>query len=342
VTQQIAIIGAGVIGAAIAQELAGLGEIHVFEAQAAPAQGCTAAALGLLMGVLSERGAAKRLASLQRYREMQTSLPLPGNAQGILHLYHDPQTWQHVHNLLPRRQGWGLQPLTPQMVARQFPHLDTTQVVGAVFSPQERQVQPIPLTQQWLARAQQQGVQVHYQTPVVRVLPGPPIRLQLPDRLHACDWLVVCAGLGSTQLGGLTAPFALEPVLGQAIAVVCPELATYPVVYGQETAIVPQADGVVWVGATVEYSPAEPPLPDPVQLTQLWDRATGLCPLLRGRPWQRQWYGLRPRPVGQPAPRLQRDPQQPHILWATGHYRNGVLLAPFTAAWVRQVITART
>jgi glycine/D-amino acid oxidase-like deaminating enzyme len=342
--KRIAIIGAGVIGAAIAWELSAVPdwEIHLFEAESSPAQGATGAALGLLMAVLSERGTQKRLASLQRYHQMPT--PISGNPRGILHLYDDPQDWQKALAQIPRRQhqGWTLHPLTPEQVITQFPQVDPTPLIGAIFAPQERQVQPLALTQNWLNLAQQQGVQIHYHSPVLRVIPGKPIELELPDQEHQCDWLIISAGLGSTQLAGLTAPFQLEPVLGQAIEVFCPELQTYPILYGKDTAIVPQTGGAVWVGATVEFSPSRPPQPDPVLLEQLWQKATYLCPLLQEKPWQRQWHGLRPRPVGQTAPILHIDPQCQRILWATGHYRNGVLLAPFTADWVRQTIQSAT
>ena len=53
-----------------------------------------------------------------------------------------------------------------------------------------------------------------------------------------------------------------------------------------------------------------------------------------------QWYGLRPRPEGRPAPIIETLSGHPQILLATGHYRNGVLLAPATARQVREMITA--
>lgn len=342
---RIAIIGAGVIGAAIAWELSGLPdyEIQVFEAQASPARGATGAALGLLMAVLSERGAHKRLASLHRYHQIQTELNTPGNAKGILHLYNDWHDWQKALAKIPRRQnqGWAMQIFTPAQVTCEFPHVNITHLVGAILCPQERQFQPVPLTQNWLNLAQNQGVKIHYNSPITKVIPGQPILLELPDRQQECDWLIVSGGLGSTQIAGLTAPFQLEPVLGQAIEIVCPELKNYPILYGDDTAIAPQDSGVVWVGATVEFSSLEPPMPNPESLDTLWQKAVNLCPVLAGKSWQNQWYGLRPRPVGQPAPILHIDRQCHHILWATGHYRNGVLLAPFTADWVRQVVENR-
>ena len=50
----------------------------------------------------------------------------------------------------------------------------------------------------------------------------------------------------------------------------------------------------------------------------------------------RQWQGLRARPEGRPAPLL--EALEPGLLLASGHYRNGVLLAPASAAWVAAVI----
>jgi glycine/D-amino acid oxidase-like deaminating enzyme len=50
----------------------------------------------------------------------------------------------------------------------------------------------------------------------------------------------------------------------------------------------------------------------------------------------RRWQGLRPRPVGRPAPLL--EALAPGLLLAGGHYRNGVLLAPASAAWVAEQV----
>ncbi|MEN9214586.1 MAG: FAD-dependent oxidoreductase [Gloeomargarita sp. DG02_4_bins_56] len=339
---RIAVIGAGVIGAAVAWELSTLpgADIHVWEARPSPAQGATGAALGLLMAVLSQRGAQKRLAGLQRYQQIQTQSDIPGNSRGILHLYYDLQSWQNALAKVRQRQkqGWAVASLTPAQVSQQFPRVNGSHLSGAIWCPQERQVQPIALTQNWLDLAAQQGVTIHYDSPIRQVSPGQPMQLELPDRPVAADWVIVCAGLGTTQIRGLIPPFRLEAVLGQAIEVGCPELANYPILYGDDTAIVPQDSGQVWVGATVEFSPAEPPVPNPEFLQQLWQKAIHLCPILADKTWCRQWYGLRPRPVGQPAPIVQIDPQAKNVIWATGHYRNGVLLAPLTAAWVRQIL----
>ena len=46
----------------------------------------------------------------------------------------------------------------------------------------------------------------------------------------------------------------------------------------------------------------------------------------------KKWYGIRARPVNQPAPILEKP--EPGLILATGQYRNGILLAPATAEWV--------
>ena len=52
------------------------------------------------------------------------------------------------------------------------------------------------------------------------------------------------------------------------------------------------------------------------------------------------WSGLRGRPINRPAPILKA--LEPGLIIATGHYRNGVLLAPATAEWVRNEILKET
>ncbi len=67
-------------------------------------------------------------------------------------------------------------------------------------------------------------------------------------------------------------------------------------------------------------------------------QAIALCPALAEASIVRTWSGLRPRPEGRPAPIIDRLPGFSNVLLATGHYRNGVLLAPATAQMIRQMI----
>jgi glycine/D-amino acid oxidase-like deaminating enzyme len=165
------------------------------------------------------------------------------------------------------------------------------------------------------------------------------------DRL-AVDWVVIAAGLGSTPLTAeLQQALAIRPVLGQALHLRLDQpLAPsdrQPVITGNDVHIVPLKNGEYWVGATVEFPVnGEPSPPDSVLLEGVLQQAIAFCPALAKATVLRTWSGLRPRPENRPAPVIDSLPGYRNVLLATGHYRNGVLLAPATAQIIREMITA--
>ncbi|MFM7614436.1 MAG: FAD-dependent oxidoreductase, partial [Synechococcales cyanobacterium] len=74
---------------------------------------------------------------------------------------------------------------------------------------------------------------------------------------------------------------------------------------------------------------------------ELWQQAVELCPPLTQATIERHWWGIRPRPINQSAPVLQWSNTIENMVWATGHYRNGVFLAPGTALWVKEQLLQR-
>jgi len=112
-----------------------------------------------------------------------------------------------------------------------------------------------------------------------------------------------------------------------------------PVITGQDIHLVPLGAGDYWVGATVEFEPGES-LPHPEPLEAVWQGAIALWPQLTTANRLSSWSGLRPRPVNRPAPIVERLAGYHQVILATGHYRNGVLLAPATAQMVREFVTA--
>jgi len=161
----------------------------------------------------------------------------------------------------------------------------------------------------------------------------------------ACDRLVVAAGLGSAELARAIAPEAakplkLQPVLGQAQRLRLPRPLSdrpEPVLTGNDIHIVPLGGGDYWVGATVEFpAGAEPPIADGAEWGAVWQGAIDLVPALAQAEMVETWSGLRPRPVERSAPVI--EPLNANSWLATGHYRNGVLLAPATAQLIREAI----
>jgi glycine oxidase len=126
-------------------------------------------------------------------------------------------------------------------------------------------------------------------------------------------------------------------VLGEAFAVRA-DAPTY-ILRAPGAYLCPKADGRIVIGAT-EAPHARLRAPDPAAIERLRAAAARAVPAIADALEIERWAGLRPAtPDG--APILGRDPRGPANLWlALGHYRNGVLLAPETAARLAPAILA--
>jgi len=360
----VVVIGCGVVGAAIAYELSlvpGL-TVTVLDKQP-PAQAATSAALGVLMGVISHKikGNAwkMRQTSIQRYEtlipelEALTQRKIPFNRQGILMLCFEGEDLVRWENLVEIRksQGWQLEIWDNAQLRSNCPHLNCEKIVAAVYSPQDRQVDPVALTLALVDAAQRNGLTFHFG---VTVEAYDHLRRQIQIKsvgaidesslLQNVDWLVVAAGLGSLQLtASLQQQIDIRPVLGQALHLQLqhpignPDF--QPVITGDDVHIVPVGMGEYWVGATVEFpSDGGEVVAAADKLEEVRQQAIAFCPALAQATITKTWSGLRPRPEGRPAPVIGHLPGYTNVLLATGHYRNGVLLAPATAQAIREAI----
>jgi glycine/D-amino acid oxidase-like deaminating enzyme len=169
-------------------------------------------------------------------------------------------------------------------------------------------------------------------------------RVETTEGKIPCDCLVMAAGLGSSPLlAQLEQPIDIRPVLGQALQLRLESSLGnpnfQPVITGHDVHIVPVGGGDYWIGATVEFSNGEQEIPAKVELLEsVRKQAIAFCPELASATVTRVWSGLRPRPEGRPAPVIGQLPGYTRVLLATGHYRNGVLLAPATACAIREMI----
>jgi glycine oxidase len=129
-------------------------------------------------------------------------------------------------------------------------------------------------------------------------------------------------------------PIQIRPVLGQALHLRCPQVMRWdsPVINGEDIHLVPLSEDELWVGATVEFPDGAPEIePNPAALERVKEQAIALLHPLANAEILRTWQGLRPRPEERAAPVIGPLPGYQNVLIASGHYRNGVLLAPITA-----------
>jgi glycine/D-amino acid oxidase-like deaminating enzyme len=295
------------------------------------------------------RGRAWRLRqqSLSLWREWRRELMLRGVPlwfrPGLLLLAEDEVALERQRSLLSRRGGdrSGLEIWGPDRLDRQRPALPAA-AVGALYSPGDGWLEPSAARRSLLADARRRGL---------ATVRGSARQLSRRDRswriglvegggLEA-EWLVLCAGQGSAALlAGLGIERPLEPVLGQALALEVrppPPAWTWPgAVVWRGINLVARADlgggGGLWLGATLEPGRSA----DPLALERLRWLGDAAPAWLGGAVEVERWQGIRQRPLGRPAPLLEQVAEG--LLLADGHYRNGVLLTPASAAWVVEQI----
>ncbi len=357
----VAIIGAGAVGAGTAWYLAKHGhQVMLIDpklGQPINRSGTlpgTTASLGVLMGHVFRRSSGRawrlRQHSMALWPEWIAELsskenPLELNTP-LIQLASSETEATLMKQLTEQRHHLGLELISPNSnpcMGRSWPNTQH----GGLISHQDGYVDPIALQKCLRAALQDEGVQ-QIQEPVVSLERSSSVeqkqwRLQLAGGTNLNqDAVVICAALSSEALlEPLGHSLPMTPVLGQVLDL---ELISdqhnwtgWPaVLVSHGINLIPHGPNQIWIGATLE--PGVQPLSSYLKAMK---HLEGDAPdWLDSATVKDQWHGLRARPVERPAPLLEK--LEPGLIVATGHYRNGVLLAPASAAWVKEQLTNET
>ena len=166
---------------------------------------------------------------------------------------------------------------------------------------------------------------------------GQHVRLETAQETLMAGTVVLAAGSWSGQLEIAGAhPLPVRPVRGQLLYLSWGGTPLRHVLWGPRCYLVPWIDGTLLVGATVE----EAGFDERATVAGVHDLLGAACDIAP-KAWQASFQGVR---VGlRPAtpdelPIVGRSRVVPGLIYATGHYRNGVLLAPLTAELVANLI----
>jgi glycine oxidase len=351
---RVAVIGAGVIGLGIAWRLAQRGvAVTVFDKGKA-GQGASHAAAGMLAACSEAEPGEEALVALGRRSQAMwpafaaeleeasgVAVDLRQEGTLLVALTADDQA-RLTHDLqFQKSLGLPLEWISAAEVRRREPHLGS-RLAGAIFSPEDHQVDNRKLAAALEVAAERAGVILREQTAVARLAlaNGRVSGVTLTDgTTFEAETVVLAAGAWSRQIEGLPADLRppVRPVKGQMIALRMDAAAPLirHVIWAPNVYLVPRHDGRLLMGATVEEKGFDDTLTAGGILSVL-EAAWRAVPAIEDLPIAEMWVGHRPgsrddAPILGPAPVA-------GLVYAAGHHRNGILLTPVTADAIARLV----
>jgi glycine oxidase len=154
--------------------------------------------------------------------------------------------------------------------------------------------------------------------------------------------VVIAAGSWSGLIKtDLTHPPSVKPSRGQMIAIKAQGSLFKHIIYSSQVYFVPRRDGRLLLGSTVEWVGFEKSV-TLGGLNHIISAALDISPAMKSITLANCWSGLRPyyeEGMGQP---LLGETDIEGLYFATGHFRNGILLAPVTAELMAELIVTRS
>jgi glycine oxidase len=351
----VVVIGAGVVGLALARRVAEMGRRVVVLDRDARGAAASRAAAGMLAprfearepGPFFELALASRRAFGAFVRELvvESGVDVDYREDGLiaLGLDADEETELARRAEWQRAAGLAIEELTRTEAASRWPELvlpaapptgeSARFAEGRLFFfPDEAQVDAERLVDALLASCRKRRVELAlgvgaegFQTEGDRVT-----AVRIPDGEIGCGLVVNAAGAwAGTVAGWVGEALPVEPVRGELLAFATELRTPRPIVSAGSAYALLREGGHLVVGATVERAGFDS-APTPAGQAWLEAEAVVLVPSLAGRRPAARWAGLRP---GTPddLPVIGFSTAVENLYHATGHFRNGILLAPASA-----------
>jgi glycine oxidase len=345
----VAIAGGGLIGGAIALELARAGlRVCVFDRQK-PGQEASWASAGIISpapenpGMIATVELGKRSAAL--YPEFVALVEeVSGQStgyrrKGTLEAIFSRDAKAELSTIIALHHGLGLEaePLGAEDARELEPAL-AGELEAAVLRPGEASIDNRLLTTAVFEAARRSAAEIF---PAKRVKgiwrDGARCRgLLLENEKVEAPRTVIAAGCFSGTIEGVSAYAPVRPAKGQMIALRADNLRIERVLWSQKVYLVPRNDGRILAGATVEYVGFDKRV-TAGGIEKILAAAIELAPGLKDARVEETWAGLRPDSTDH-LPILGPTDLE-GLLMATGHFRSGILLTPVTARLIREWIT---
>jgi glycine oxidase len=341
---RVTIVGGGIIGCAVGHELASRGaDVRIIDMRGT-GRGATQASAGILapyieghidallrLGVgslaLYDGFIARVSADAQQAIEYERagSLHVAKNDAAAMELAIAARTLAHAgvaHELMPGHEACRLEP----GLARRF--------ISALLLPMHGYVRAAELTSALAAAAVRRGAEIITANVEEICSRAGGVAVKTTTGLVEGDAVVLAAGSWSGRVAPMTPP--VRPVRGQLLHLHFDKRPLSRVVWGTDCYLVPWRNGALLVGATVEEVGFDETATAAGVARLLEASADLLTDVPRAR-FEAVRVGLRPGTPDE-LPLIGPSSTMPDVYYATGHYRNGVLLSPLTAKLVADLV----
>ena len=345
----VAVIGAGVIGAAITYELVVRGASVTLLDSRGSGLGATQAAAGMLVPYLEGFGkpllplAARSLDMYDGFVDRvsrDAGVGVGYQRTGSLQVVYADEPLEELRHMAAEARKAGIQcEMLDVRAAQAMEPQVTPSVSAALFMESHGFVVTADLSAALAAGAIKHGARVRVPARAHRIeRQATHLIIHIDDDAPVtARHVVVAAGSWSGQIDidGIPA-LPVKPIRGQLLQLASDPPALNRIVWGTRCYLVPVSPRSVLVGATVEDAGFDERA-TVAGVHALLESACDIVPHLREATFVGARVGLRPA-TGDELPIIGRSKQVPGLLYATGHYRNGVLLAPLTARAIADLV----
>jgi glycine oxidase len=349
---EIIIIGGGVIGLTVARALAlrGVRDVCLVERGNLGTEASWAAA-GMLLPQVEADAADEFFKLACRSRDLypafaaalreETGIDVELDTTGTLYLALTDHDYEEIQKRYEwqTRAGLSIEMLSSEE-ARECEPCISEATRGALRFPKDIQVENRRLLSALANSVKNLGVEIATQTSVDSlIIEGNRVRSVRTSRgVISCATAVIAAGTWSSFIK--TAPHSplptIEPVRGQMVCLEAKPQLTRHVIYSPRGYLVPRQDGRLLAGSTSEHAGFAKCVTAGGVATILRN-ALEISPGISDLPVVDTWAGLRPR-AADGLPVLGPCGEIDGLFCATGHYRNGILLAPLTGELISEAI----
>jgi glycine oxidase len=346
---EVLIVGGGVIGLAVADAVAARGIPVALVERDRVANAASAGAAGLLAALIESQGPGPfldlALAGRRAFAEdaetlsAATGIDIGYRVTGTLRVAESGEMADELRARVrwQKERGLDVRFLAPAEVRGVEPGLRDG-LHGALFSPDDHQVTSHLLARALAIRAERRGALIAERSRVADLLRRGEnvvgVRLADGNEIHART-VVLSAGPWTPEVSPLALP--VRPVKGQLVHLQPSAAGTvrHPV-FATSVYLVPKAAGYVIAGATEEDAGFATSTSDAVT-DRLVTAARALVPAFGEAKVAAVWAGLRPA-TSDRMPIIGRHRALPGVVFATGHFRNGVLLSLITGRIVAALL----